>query len=68
MGRQLITALSREMLVLSMLVKVIGSREDKEDHSFLETLLVVHPPLGMGVQMGMGVPIRRGIKVPSSQS
>ena len=49
------------MLILSMLVEVVGSAEDKEDHSFLETLLVVHPLLGVGV------PIGEAIKVPSSQ-
>ena len=36
MVMQLIAGLSREMFILSMLVKVVGSTEDKEDHSFLE--------------------------------
>ena len=49
------------MLILSVLVEVVGGAEDKEDHSFLETLLVVHPLLGMGIL------IREVIKVPSSQ-
>ena len=61
MVMQLITDLSREMLILSVLVHVVGSAEDKEDHSFLETLLVVHPLLGMGVL------IREVTEVPSSQ-
>ena len=49
------------MLIFSMLVGVVGATEDKEDHSFLETHLVVHPLLGLGV------PIREVIEVPSSQ-
>ena len=61
MAMQLIAGMSREMLILSVLVKVVGDTEDKEDHSFLETLLVVHPLLGLGVPTG------EGIKVPSSQ-
>ena len=56
-----IADLSREKLILSILVEVVGSTEDKEDHSFLETLLVVHPLLGMGVL------IEEVIKVASSQ-
>ena len=59
---QLITDLSREMLILNMLVKVVGSTEGKGDHNFLETLLGVQPLLGVGVL------IREAIKVPSSQS
>ena len=55
MVMQLITGLSRETLILSMLVKVVGSAEDKEDHSFLETCLVVHPPLGWEFQSGKGL-------------
>ena len=58
MVMQLIPDLSREMLILSMLVEVVGGTEDKEDHSFLETLLVAHPLLGVAVL------IREGIKVP----
>ena len=30
------------MLIYSVLVKVVGGTEDKEDHGFLETHLVVH--------------------------
>ena len=60
MAMQLIADLSREMCILSMLVKVVGSTEDKEDHSFLETLLVDHPLLGVEV------PIGEAIEVPSS--
>ena len=48
------------MLILSMLVKVVDSKNDKEDCDFLETLLVVHPLLGVGIQ------IREAAKVPSS--
>ena len=48
------------MLILSMLVEVVGGVEDKEDHTFSETLLVVHP------LQGMGVLIREVIEVPSS--
>ena len=44
----LIADLSRETLILSKLVKVVGSTEDKEGHSFMETLLVVHPLFGGG--------------------
>ena len=44
-----------------MLVKIVGSTEDKKDHSFLEILLVVHPLLAVGVLLG------ELIKVPSSQ-
>ena len=36
------------MFILSVLVKVDGRVEDKEDHDLLETLLVVHPLLGVG--------------------
>ena len=49
------------MLILRMLVQVVGGTEDKEDHSFLETLLVVHPLLGVEVLN------REVIQVPSSQ-
>ena len=57
----LITGLSKETLILSILVKVVGGTEGKEGHSFLETLLVVHPYLGVGVLIG------EPIKVPSIQ-
>ena len=49
------------MLILSVLVKVVDGADDKEDHDFLKTLLVVHPLLGVGVL------IREAIKVPSSE-
>ena len=55
-----IADLSKEMLILSMLVKVVDGIDDKEDHDFLETLLVDCPLLGEGL------PIRKAIKVPSS--
>ena len=61
MAMQLITGLSGEMLILSMLVEVVDCAEGKEDHSFLETHLVVHPLLGVGVLIG------KPIKVPNSQ-
>ena len=48
------------MLILCMMVEVVGGTEDKEDHSVLETLLVVHPLLGVRA------PIGEVIKVPSS--
>ena len=44
----LITGLSGKMLICNVLVELVGSAEDKEDHSFLETCLVVHPLLGGG--------------------
>ena len=43
---QLIAGMSEGMLILSVLLKVVGGAEGKEDCSFLETLLVVHPLLG----------------------
>ena len=49
MVMRLITGQSEETLVLSILVEVVGGAEDKEDHGFLETCLVVHPLLGVGV-------------------
>ena len=48
------------MFILSMLAEVVDGADDKEDHDFLETLLVVHPLLEVGVL------IREGTKVPSS--
>ena len=48
-------------LTLSILVEVVDSAEGKEDHAFLEILLVVHPPLGVGV------PIREAIEVHGNQ-
>ena len=36
-----------------MLVEVVGGAEDKEDNSFLETLLVLHPLLGWEFKFGM---------------
>ena len=56
---KLSTDLSRETLILSILVKLVGGAEGKEGHGFLETLLVVHPLLGVGVLTG------EAIKVPS---
>ena len=56
---QLITGLSRDILII--LVKVVGGTEGKENNGFLETPLVVHAPLGVGVQIG------EEIKVPGSQ-
>ena len=61
MVMQAIADLSEEMLILSVQVKVVDGVDDNEDHNFLETLLVVHPLLGVGVS------IREVIKVPSSQ-
>ena len=61
MATQLITGLSGEMLILSVLVEVVSGAEDKEDHGFLETCLVVHPLLGVGVLIG------EANKVPSNQ-
>ena len=58
----LITGLREEMLILSILVKVVDNAEGKEGHGFLETLLVVHPLLGVGVL------IQKVIEVPSIQS
>ena len=61
MTMQPITGLGGEKLIFSKLAKVVGGTEDKEDHSLLETLLVVHPLLGVEVLIG------EAIKVPSSQ-
>ena len=52
--------LSKEKLILNVLVKVVDSIDEKEDHNFLETLLMVHP------LQGVEVPIGEVIKVPSS--
>ena len=60
MAMQLMAGLTGKMLIRSMLFEVVGGIEDKEDHDFLETLLVVHPHLGVGVL------IREVSKVPSS--
>ena len=38
---QLITGMRKGMLILSVLAKVEGGTEGKENHSFIETLLVV---------------------------
>ena len=43
----LITGLSKEALILSILVKEVDGAKGKEGHSFLETPLVVHPLLGV---------------------
>ena len=40
------------MLILSILDEAEGGAEGKEGHSFLETPLVVHPLLGVGVSIG----------------
>ena len=60
MVMSVIIDLSGEMIILSMLVKVVDGVNDKEDHGFLETLLVVHPLLGVRVL------IWEVIEVPSS--
>ena len=60
MVTQLIMDLRREVLILSLLVKVVDGTEEKEDHCFLETLLVVCPLLGVGILIG------EVIEVPSS--
>ena len=52
MVMQAIVDLSEEMLILSVLVKVVDGIDDKEDHDFLETCLVVHPFLGEGLSIG----------------
>ena len=46
MMMQAIMDLSEEMIILSMLVLVVDSIDNKEDHDFLETLPVVHSLLG----------------------
>ena len=61
MVMQLIVDLSREMLIFSVLVEIVDGTDDKEDHDSLETLLVVHPLLGMGGLIG------EVKKVPRSQ-
>ena len=40
------------MLILGILVKVVGGIDGKEDHSFPDTPLVVHPHLGLEFQLG----------------
>ena len=50
----------RSIPIPSMLVKVVDGIDNKKDHNFLETLLVAHPLLGVGVLIG------EVIKVPSS--
>ena len=65
-GRQeramwLSTGLSKGTFILSVWAKVKGGAESKEDHSSLETLLVVHPLLGVGVLIG------KVIRAPSIQ-
>ena len=55
---QLIAGLSEGMLILSVLAKVEGGAEDL---SSIETLLVVHPLLGVVV------PIGEVIRAPSIQ-
>ena len=58
---QMIAGLSGEMLICRVMVEIVGITEDKEDHGFLETCLVVHPLQGVGVSNG------EAIRVPSSQ-
>ena len=58
---QLIAGLSEQTLILSILAKVGEGAEGKEGHGYLETPLVVHPLLGVGV------PIRSVIEAPSIQ-
>ena len=48
---QLITGLSRQTVILSILVEVVDGAEDKEDHSFLETPLIVYALLVWEFQM-----------------
>ena len=65
-GRQegamyLIAGLSEKTLIPSILVEVVDGTEGKEGHGFLETPLVVHPLLGVGVLIG------EAIKVPNIQ-
>ena len=52
MVMQAIADLCKETLILSVLVKVVDGVDDKEDHDFLETLLVAHCLLGVGVLIG----------------
>ena len=49
------------MLILSVLVEVVDGAEGMEGHSFLETPLMVHPLLGVGVLIG------EAIKLPNIQ-
>ena len=65
-GRQgrvmwLFAGISEEMLIPSILAKVEGGTKGMEDHGSWETLLVVHPILGVGVLL------REVIGVPSIQ-
>ena len=53
--------LSKEAFIPIMLVDVVDCIDEKEDHDFLETLLVAHPLLRVGVL------IEEVINVPSSQ-
>ena len=40
------------MLVPGLLAEVVDDIDDKKNHNFLETPLVPHPLLGVGVLMG----------------
>ena len=60
MVMQAIADLGKEVLVPSVLFEAVDGIDDKEDHDFLETLLVADPLLGMGILIG------ELIKVPSS--
>ena len=53
--------LSEEILILSVPVKVVDGIDNKEDHNFLETFLMIHPLLRVGILTG------EMIKVPSSR-
>ena len=60
MVTQVIAGLGKEATMPSMLVNVVDDVDDKKNHGFLETPLVAHPLLGVGVL------IRGAIKVPNS--
>ena len=61
-GDKIDCSLSGETSILMVLVEAVGGVEDKEDHNFLETNLVVHPLMGFRVLIG------EVIKVPSNKS
>ena len=50
----------QKALIPSMPVKVVDGEDKKEDQNFLEILLLAH------FLLGVGVPIKEVIKVPSS--
>ena len=49
MMMQTIADLRKEVPIPSVLVEVVYGVGDQKDHGFLETLLVVHPLLGVGI-------------------